>query len=76
MTPIGTFDIKSEKTFRYRKQLSELIANERELAESDPILSIIIKNGKRSVDFTWRITEVHTNRISFFLDFVDAGAVS
>ena len=78
MTPVGTFDIRSEKAFRYTSKLKKILSKERVLSDrTNSILSVIIlNNARQKIDINFSVEEVTSNRISCFIDFDEASEVS
>ena len=61
----------------YLEKLETMITQERNLSNDNAFVSLDITDyDKKKVDFTFRVTEVTRNYISFIIDFADAGTVS
>ena len=74
VTPFGTFDIVSEKDLDL-DLLQDLLTTQRRL-EQNMISVEVISDQVKSVDFTWEVIEVQSNRIKLKLDFEEELTVS
>ena len=77
MSPVGKFELRSSKKFRYREKLDKIGKKGRMLEEAKGILSVsVLNHEKEEVDFSWSVTGVNSDTVSFNLEFPDPSSVS
>lgn len=79
ITAAGTFDIKSGETFLNTRLLETMRKDARRLDEDDvePLIEILIGSEYwHTIDFSWNVTTVTSNKITFTLDFDNPEQIS